>query len=184
MAVTLRTASTRQHEVLIAMARTHGLARGVEVGVLKGKTLRYLLGAIPILHMTAVDRWQYLPDADVEGHETYAQFNFADAEQRVRAVAAEFPGRCVILKGASVAMAERIADASLDFVFLDALHTMASTLADIRAWSPKVRIGGYVTGHDWWWPSVAAALEQAAPGRWLQHDESVWSIRKAPEWVL
>lgn len=50
--------------------------------------------------------------------------------------------------GDSVKMAEQVKDASVDFVFIDADHHYESVLADIYAWTPKVRLGGWLGGHD------------------------------------
>ena len=38
---------------------------------------------------------------------------------------------------------------SLDFVFIDAAHDMRSVLKDICGWSPKVKKGGIIAGHDY-----------------------------------
>ena len=43
-----------------------------------------------------------------------------------------------------------VADESLDFVFIDADHKYVSVCEDIREWSKKVRIGGIVSGHDYY----------------------------------
>lgn len=43
----------------------------------------------------------------------------------------------------------KIPDASLDFVYVDANHSYESCLADIKAWLPKVKQGGYIGGHDY-----------------------------------
>lgn len=39
-------------------------------------------------------------------------------------------------------------DASFDLVFIDADHSYATTLEDIRNWLPKVKSGGVLCGHD------------------------------------
>ena len=39
-------------------------------------------------------------------------------------------------------------DGSLDAVFIDADHSYESVRKDIDAWLPKVKIGGYIAGHD------------------------------------
>jgi len=49
----------------------------------------------------------------------------------------------------SVEAARDFPDGVLAFVFLDAGHTFQETLADIRAWRPKVMAGGLLCGHDW-----------------------------------
>ena len=49
----------------------------------------------------------------------------------------------------SVVAATLFANASLDFVFIDADHSQASVQADILAWRPKLRPGGILAGHDW-----------------------------------
>ncbi len=54
-----------------------------------------------------------------------------------------------LLRGDSAKMAEAVADASLDFVYLDADHTYSAVSADIAAWWPKVRVGGTLAGHDY-----------------------------------
>jgi predicted O-methyltransferase YrrM len=42
----------------------------------------------------------------------------------------------------------RYQDQSLDFVFIDALHDYDSVKKDIALWYPKVKVGGYIAGHD------------------------------------
>ena len=48
----------------------------------------------------------------------------------------------------SVAAADHFASAACDFVFIDADHSYEAVRADIRAWTPKVKPGGYLAGHD------------------------------------
>lgn len=165
--------STAQHRVIIEHAHRHGWQRGAEIGVLKGKTLNLVLSACPGLHMIAVDAWTYREMSGADGEETYRKFNMADAERMVREVAARHR-RVTILKGESVDMAPMVQDGGLDFVFIDAGHTTEAVTADILAWMHKVRPGGLVMGHDWWFPSVRAALNAELPG-WQRHEESVWS---------
>lgn len=54
-----------------------------------------------------------------------------------------------ILIGDSVEQAARVADESLDWVYIDAGHTYEELKADFEAWFPKVRKGGIVSGHDY-----------------------------------
>jgi len=48
----------------------------------------------------------------------------------------------------SLEASQVIADGSLDFVYIDALHEFDPFMMDIILWVPKVRKDGIVSGHD------------------------------------
>jgi len=63
-------------------------------------------------------------------------------------------------------------DRSLDWVHLDARHDYESVKADIRAWLPKVKIGGWLSGDDYdeiKWAGVVSAVREMLP------DAQPWS---------
>ena len=67
----------------------------------------------------------------------------------------------------SIAAAGLFADESLAWVHLDARHDYESVCADITAWRPKVRPGGWLTGDDydeWQWPGVVQAVADTLDG--------------------
>lgn len=58
------------------------------------------------------------------------------------------------------------ADRSLDWVHLDASHDRAHLTADITAWLPKVRRGGWLSGDDYnaeKWPEVVSTVKELLP---------------------
>jgi len=58
-------------------------------------------------------------------------------------------------------------DASLDWVHLDARHDYVSVKADIDAWLPKVKHGGWLSGDDYdqnKWPGIVKAVSELLPG--------------------
>lgn len=64
------------------------------------------------------------------------------------------------------------ADRSLEWVHLDARHDFESVKADIGAWLPKLRPGGWLSGDDYdeiKWPDVVSAVAESLPGArpWL-----------------
>ncbi len=66
----------------------------------------------------------------------------------------------------SVAAADFFADGSLAWVHIDARHDYDSVVADINAWEPKVRPGGWLSGDDYqadWWPGVVNAVSDTLP---------------------
>jgi hypothetical protein len=64
-----------------------------------------------------------------------------------------------IFESESAPAASGFDDDSLDGVFIDAAHNYDNALADIKAWLPKVKKGGFFGGHDADSPGVSKALE-------------------------
>jgi hypothetical protein len=60
-----------------------------------------------------------------------------------------FNGRAFILPLPSHKAADEIADASLDFVFIDADHSYEGCKRDLDVWSRKLKPGGLLSGHDY-----------------------------------
>jgi hypothetical protein len=66
----------------------------------------------------------------------------------------------------SIAASQLFRDASLDWVHLDARHDYVSVKADIGAWLPKVKPGGWLSGDDYdevKWPEVVRAVGDLLP---------------------
>ena len=73
----------------------------------------------------------------------------------------------------SVEASSQYQDHSLGFVFIDADHDYDSVYADITAWLPKVRPGGWIGGHDYTWnEGIRRACKELLPNH--IHDGS-WS---------
>ena len=63
--------------------------------------------------------------------------------------------------------AAALADRSIDWVHLDARHDSEHLRADISAWKPKVRPGGWLSGDDYneeKWPEVVSTVQTLLPG--------------------
>lgn len=170
----------KRYDVILTLARDYRWKVGAEVGVFRGETLARLLQAG--LKMYAVDLWADVPPGpeikDMEkGVTNYHKWPLAEFEADVRRLAEQYPGKCTILKMDTVAAAQHVPDGSLDFVFIDACHEEKAVIADIKAWTPKIRSGGMLMGHDRAWPSVQRALKRMCP-KYKKGADSTWFIRK------
>ena len=85
-----------------------------------------------------------------------------------------FGDKITLIISDSVSASRLFSDGSLEWVHLDAQHDYASVKADIEAWLPKVKAGGWLSGDDYneqKWPEVVKAVGDVLPGAkpWSEH---------------
>ena len=139
--------------------------RGAELGVMRGRFTSHLLWAFPGLHMIAVDRWETLPASDEVGAQTYDDWDWAGIRNEFNRLTRPYLDRLTVLRMDTVEAAGHVEDGTLDFVFIDAMHTYSNVKADIAAWRPKIRAGGWLCGHDYTnksdrFPGVRRAVDE------------------------
>lgn len=80
---------------------------------------------------------------------------------------------------ASILAAAELAKSGIlfDMIFIDASHDVVSVEMDIRSWSPLLREGGLLCGHDHGERGVRAAIDNLCPG-WESPVNTIWSIRR------
>ena len=59
----------------------------------------------------------------------------------------------------SVEAAEDCKDRYFDYIYIDADHKYDSVYNDLKAWYPKLKVGGVMAGHDWWLLDVRYAVK-------------------------
>ena len=125
---------------------------GAEIGVFAGELSQRLLRR-PDLTLYLVDSWSAQhPEAYKQSGDYHAALTEEKQEHwfQVTHQVVRFAGpRATIIRRPSVEAARQIRDGSLDFVFIDADHTYEGCKADIDAWLPKIRKGGFISGHDY-----------------------------------
>lgn len=69
------------------------------------------------------------------------------------------------LKGFDKEFVDMFADRSLDLVYVDCDHTYESTKEIIERWLPKIKLGGIISGHDYFTdtPGVIRAVDELVP---------------------
>lgn len=119
-----------------------GFQVGAEIGVEQGIYSDNLCKLIPGLKLYSIDAWTaYSGYRDHVSQEKLDRF-YASAIERLA------PYNCDVIKSFSVPASEKFKNGSLDFVYIDGNHDFVNVTQDIHYWSPKVRKGGIVAGHD------------------------------------
>jgi hypothetical protein len=124
----------------------------VEIGSFHGKSLAFLgveaiNRKIPVT-IHSVESFQGWPGVP-QGDELREAFNSYTKPLRER-----LNGRFKLWDMPSMDAAPQFADESCDVVWIDGEHSYESCLADIRAWWPKVKPGGWMGGVDWFMEGV------------------------------
>jgi hypothetical protein len=118
--------------------------KGVEVGVAAGEYSLEIMQANPQMTLYGIDPYTpYRGYRDYTWIGTYTSLH-EQAHQRLDG----FPNYHFV-EEFSPGAAQNFEDGSLDFVYLDGNHSEPYITQDIEAWTPKVRSGGIVAGHDY-----------------------------------
>ena len=145
----------------------------VELGCWKGKSAVFLgveiINSGKTISVHYVDHWggsnepEHKTDPDLE-----RVFGlFMDSIERLHGL------DCIVHRGRTVDVAADFEDGSVDFIWVDAGHEYDEVLADIKAWWPKLKVGGVMGGDDYPMDSVKSAVKDFFP----QHEvgsESGW----------
>lgn len=126
-----------------------GYSRGAEIGVWRGAYSALFCQASPKMHMLCVDPWishAEWNDPKNAGPLPKAESLIAGAYHDAKALLG--PLNATIVRDFSAEAAKEVPDGSLDFVFVDGNHVFDAVTKDLTLWAPKVRRGGFVSGHD------------------------------------
>jgi cephalosporin hydroxylase len=152
----------------------------VELGCWKGKSAAFLLvealsaGKTPEVHF--VDHWGGSNEQDHK----------ADPElQRVFDIflsnigRADYP-KATVHRKRTVEAADDFAPDSVDFIWVDAGHEYDEVMADLRAWWPKLRVGGVMGGDDLPMKGVNKAVSEFFPTHEVGSENGWqwWRVRK------
>ena len=143
-----------------------GYTKGCEVGVEKGKNAQDMFEYIPNLKLYAVDPYKQHHKYGNEAttylriwNDRYLRMVKRQAQKRLQ------DKNAVIIEKFSEDAARDIPDDSLDFVYIDGDHSYDFVMQDIILWSRKVRKGGIISGHDYFYdknkPGRQAKVTQA-----------------------
>ena len=132
----------------------------VEVGSFAGESTEEFLKHTKISHLHAVDPWLGGYDKNDPASEWYLLPAIeAEFDERMK----PFAGRFTKHRMSSAEAIHLFPDHSLDFVYIDALHTYDSVRVDIDIWRHKIRPGAFIGGHDYDsnFPGVIRAVNES-----------------------
>lgn len=121
-----------------------GYRKGAEIGVWSGEFSARICTIVKGVHLLCIDPWAAY-DEYHDRKNNQGRLNAAYEEARYRLT--EFD--VTIFRMTSQEVAPTIPFGSLDFIYLDGNHSEPFITQDLEAWTPKVRSGGMVCGHDY-----------------------------------
>jgi len=120
-----------------------GYKVGAEIGTHRGEfCLKFCVAG---LNIYAIDPWIGFAG---QGRTQQVQTTQDNYYEEAMKILSPFPN-CKIIRKISMDALEDFADRSLDFVYIDGDHNFRHAAEDIYEWSKKVKIGGVVSGHDY-----------------------------------
>jgi predicted O-methyltransferase YrrM len=140
----------------------------LEIGSAHGESAEIFTEMWPSAHIDCVDPW----DTDRYGDSAKHDFNKRHSWNAER-----------VHKHRMTSMYFRKqvdANKKYDVIYIDAMHDYTNVKADIEAWAPHVRDGGYLCGHDYnrvLWPGVIQAVHEQFGGADMVFQDSSWLVR-------
>lgn len=129
---------------LIDLLKDKGQIEGLEIGCAEGDTTEFLLKSLPELKLCGVD--PYVDYIDWNGNSlNKLNEKFVNTMNRMKSYDERFR---LIRKFSDDAIGD-FEDESLDFIFIDGLHTYDQVKKDMENFYPKLKKGGLFSGHDY-----------------------------------
>ena len=130
------------------LLKAHGMKTIAEIGVYKGEYTEVLAKAG--LEVVGIDPWDEAVEYPYYNGKSNPQAiedeNYATAKKRLEG----YPN-AYLIKRTSMDAVELCEDESLDAVYIDGNHSFKYVAEDIASWAKKVKKGGFVCGHDYFY---------------------------------
>ena len=124
-------------------------AKFVEIGCDKGQSFTFLgvetINQNKNIELYAVDTWC---DNNISWNSSDEIYNIF--LKNINPIQKELKDKIKIIRSYSVEASTKFEDKSLDFIFIDACHEYECVIADLNAWFPKLKPGGWIAGHDYY----------------------------------
>lgn len=183
---------TARWEQISEWANRFGWTHGAELGVSDGRNLREIASRCPGIELLiGVDTWdESTPQGKTLSKEwcrcptcVYVKsgrkkMTMGERRQSAQDVARDY-ANVLLWRGHTAEIGRKwmACDGSLDFVFVDADHSIEGVDADIKAWRRHLKPTGWMIGHDWLMSSVrAGVLLNYSADEVREADDHMWYV--------
>lgn len=129
--------------IYLSLIKPKDIIIGAEIGVAKG--------------LNAVDMLKNCEFLKLYGIDPYPSGNEAERKEMFNNLK-PFGNRYQYIDMDSVEASKQFPNNFFDYVYIDGSHDRESVLKDLHYWYPKVKVGGFLAGHDSWYKDVAEAV--------------------------
>ena len=160
----------RDRRRLLAILPKHSV--GAEIGVWKGDFSAQILRQVQPRKLHLIDPWKFVDQGEYAkawyggGKKLGQEGMDAIAETVCERFSSETASGCMeIHRLPSTEAATQFQDNYFDWVYIDGNHLFDFVLADLKAFTPKVKPGGFIAGDDyaeqgWWDHGVQKAVNK------------------------
>jgi hypothetical protein len=169
---------------------------GAEIGVHKGLFASRVLKNLPgIKTYYCIDPWEFYGDYvnTLRHHSAEAKTPKANVYRIFLRNTKIWQHKRIIIRATSMEALSQIQDESLDWVFIDANHAYKYCKQDIVGWDKKLKVGGLLSGHDFYNApnpirkiqfGVGKAVKELVPNFQVERGPNVWwAWKEHTEWI-
>jgi predicted O-methyltransferase YrrM len=87
----------------------------------------------------------------------------------------------VICEGPSAEIAKQMRGHTFDMIFIDGYHTYEGVKDDILSWTPMLKTGGILCGHDYippYWDGLLRAVHELVPNFRVVKGTTIWTTEE------
>ena len=177
----------RWHQIA-KLVKEYNIETYAELGTWRLRNFKQVYNLCPKLKMIGVDLYKAQPDLpDTPGVERYTpgennlEWDHKTYYKEMLSIVKNSNGRVSFIRDYTSNAAKKIKNGVLDMVFIDALHTYSGVISDINDWSPKVKKGGIICGHDYGYdrfPGVKMAVDEMFENVNEGYETTWWVIKQ------
>ena len=124
----------------------------VEIGVWKAEFSEHINQVTQPSQLVLIDPWAFQPDFPLRMFGGSVAKTQTDMDAIYQEVCQKMGGDHIrIIRKMSQDAVTDFPDGFFDWVYIDGNHYYDYVLQDLKAWFPKVKPGGYLTGDDYLW---------------------------------